>query len=85
MATPHRQRQHAGALRVPAVGYVAVVGPRGAYRAVLRVREARALIGASAVSQVGDWLYNAVLLGYVYEATGSAACSPTAPTSAPCC
>jgi MFS family permease len=49
------------------------VGPRGAYRAVLRVREARALIGASAVSQVGDWLYNAVLLGYVYEATGSAA------------
>jgi MFS family permease len=49
------------------------VGPRGAYRAVLRVREARALIGASAVSQVGDWLYIAVLLGYVYEATGSAA------------
>ena len=44
-----------------------------AYREVLRVREARALIGASAVSQLGDWLYNAVLLGYVYEATGSAA------------
>ena len=45
----------------------------GVYREVLRVREARALIGASAVSQLGDWLYNAVLLGYVYEATGSAA------------
>jgi hypothetical protein len=29
------------------------------------VRDARALITASAVSQIGDWLYNAVLLGYV--------------------
>jgi len=36
------------------------------------VPDARALIGASAVSQLGDWLYNAVLLGYVYAATGSA-------------
>ncbi len=36
------------------------------------MRDARALIGASAVSQLGDWLYNAVLLGYVYAATGSA-------------
>ena len=36
------------------------------------VRDARALIGASAASQVGDWLYNAALLGYVYNATGSA-------------
>ncbi len=43
------------------------------YRDVLRVPDARALIGASAASQLGDWLYNAVLLGYVYEATGSAA------------
>ena len=31
------------------------------------------LIGASAASQLGDWLYNAALLGYVYAATGSAA------------
>ena len=31
-----------------------------------------ALIGASAASQLGDWLYNAALLGYVYSATGSA-------------
>ena len=46
---------------------------RGAYRNVLEVRDARALIGASAASQVGDWLYNAALLGYVYSATGSAA------------
>jgi MFS family permease len=45
---------------------------RGLYRDVLRVRDARALIGASAVSQLGDWLYNAVLLAYVYAATGSA-------------
>jgi MFS family permease len=45
----------------------------GAYREVLRVRDARALICASAASQLGDWLYNAALLGYVYSATGSAA------------
>ena len=46
---------------------------RLAYRDVLAVRDVRALIGASAASQLGDWLYNAVLLGYVYSATGSAA------------
>jgi MFS family permease len=44
-----------------------------AYRSVLAVREARALIGASAASQIGDWLYNAALLGYVFSATHSAA------------
>jgi biotin carboxylase/MFS family permease len=44
-----------------------------AYRDVLTIRDARLLIGASAASQVGDWLYNAALLGYVYAATGSAA------------
>jgi MFS family permease len=44
-----------------------------AYRGVLAVREARALIGASAASQIGDWLYNAALLGYVFSATDSAA------------
>ena len=43
-----------------------------AYRDVLAIRDARALIGASASSQLGDWLYNAALLGYVYSATGSA-------------
>lgn len=43
------------------------------YRGVLAVRDARSLIGASAASQLGDWLYNAALLGYVYAATGSAA------------
>ena len=43
-----------------------------AYRGVLAIRDARALIAASAVSQLGDWLYNAALLGYVYSATGSA-------------
>jgi MFS family permease len=43
-----------------------------AYRGVLAIRDARALIGASASSQLGDWLYNAALLGYVYSATGSA-------------
>src|SRR6187551_613753 len=44
-----------------------------AYRGVLTIRDARALIGASAASQVGDWLYNAALLGYVFSATHSAA------------
>jgi MFS family permease len=44
-----------------------------AYRGVLTIREARVLISASAASQVGDWLYNAALLGYVFSATHSAA------------
>jgi MFS family permease len=44
-----------------------------AYRSVLAIREARALIGASAASQIGDWLYNAALLAYVFSATDSAA------------
>jgi len=43
-----------------------------AYRDVLAVPGARALIGASAASQIGDWLYNAALLGYVFSATRSA-------------
>jgi MFS family permease len=44
-----------------------------AYRDVLAIPGARALIGASAASQIGNWLYNAALLGYVYGATHSAA------------
>jgi MFS family permease len=40
---------------------------------VLAIRDARLLIGASAASQLGDWLYNAALLAYVYIATDSAA------------
>jgi MFS family permease len=48
------------------------VSTRDAYRGVLAVPDARALIGASAASQLGDWLYNAALLGYVYDTTGSA-------------
>ena len=43
----------------------------GAYRAVLAIADARALIGASAASQLGNWLYNATVLGYVYGATRS--------------
>ena len=43
-----------------------------AYRDVLAIPGARALIGASAASQVGNWLYNAALLGYVYSQTRSA-------------
>ena len=48
------------------------MGGSEAYRGVLAIRDARALIAASAASQIGDWLYNAALLGYVYAATGSA-------------
>jgi MFS family permease len=44
-----------------------------AYRGVLAIRDARVLVSASAASQVGDWLYNAALLGYVFGATHSAA------------
>jgi MFS family permease len=44
-----------------------------AYRGVLALPEVRALIGASAASQTGDWLYNAALLGYVFTTTRSAA------------
>jgi MFS family permease len=43
-----------------------------AYRDVLGVPAARALIGASAASEIGNWLYNAALLVYVYSATHSA-------------
>jgi MFS family permease len=39
---------------------------------VLAVRDARSLIIASAASQFGNWLFNAALLAYVYEATHSA-------------
>lgn len=42
-----------------------------AYRDVLAIPGARTLIGASAASQIGNWLYNAALLGYVYSATRS--------------
>ena len=44
----------------------------GAYREILAIRDARRLIAASAVSQLGDWLLNAALLGTVFAATGSA-------------
>src|SRR5215831_10018048 len=43
-----------------------------AYRDVLAIPGARALIGASAASEIGNWLYNAALLVYVYSATRSA-------------
>ena len=45
---------------------------RGAYREILAIRDARRLITASAVSQLGDWLFNAALLGTVFAETGSA-------------
>src|SRR5215217_623947 len=77
-ATVGRGRRRGGARRVALALRArgdsggSLVGRGGLYREILRVPDARALIGASAVSQLGDWLYNAVLLGYVYAATGSA-------------
>jgi MFS family permease len=47
------------------------VATGGTYRSILAIRDARALITASAASQFGNWLYNAALLGYVYSATQS--------------
>ncbi len=40
---------------------------------VLRNRSFRKLLAALAVSQLGDWLYNVALLGYVFERTHSPA------------
>ena len=48
------------------------MGTDRAYRDVLGIPGARTLIAASAASQIGNWLYNAALLGYVYSATHSA-------------
>jgi MFS family permease len=55
------------------IGCPAVAGTRAAYRDVLTISDARSLIVASFWSQLGDWLYNAALLAYVFVATGSAA------------
>lgn len=45
---------------------------REGLRAALRVRDYRLILGASAVSQTGDWLYNVALLVWVYDRTHSA-------------
>jgi MFS family permease len=50
-----------------------VAGDRSSYRGVLAIRDARTLIVATAASELGDWLYNAALLAYIYAATESAA------------
>jgi MFS family permease len=50
-----------------------MTGAERVYRDVVAIRDARSLILASAASQIGDWLYNAALLAFVYSATGSPA------------
>jgi predicted MFS family arabinose efflux permease len=45
--------------------------PAGSIRAALGHARFRRLLGALAVSQAGDWLYNLALLALVYERTGS--------------
>jgi MFS family permease len=47
--------------------------PTGGYRAALGFRGFRYLTSAYAISATGDWLYNTVLLVFVYERTRSAA------------
>jgi MFS family permease len=46
--------------------------PRGIFRRVLRYRDFRLLFTGFAISQAGDWLYNAALIAFVLEETGSA-------------
>lgn len=45
---------------------------REGLRAALRVRDYRLILGASSISQTGDWLYNVALLVWVYDRTHSA-------------
>src|ERR687895_2209068 len=46
--------------------------PRGIFRRVLRYRDFRLLLTGFAISQAGDWLYNAALIAFILEETGSA-------------
>lgn len=46
--------------------------PSASLRAPLRHRSYRVLLGASTISQSGDWLYNVALAVYVFDRTGSA-------------
>jgi MFS family permease len=46
---------------------------KGAIRAALRHRDFRFLVGAQAVSEIGDWLYSVALIVYVLDRTHSAA------------
>jgi MFS family permease len=46
---------------------------RGPFRVALAAGDFRKLIGALAISQAGDWLYNVGFLVYIFERTGSAA------------
>jgi MFS family permease len=48
------------------------MGAGATYRGVFAIRDARALISASAASQFGNWLFNAALLAFVYSETHSA-------------
>src|SRR4029077_16831462 len=48
------------------------MGAGRTYRGVLAIRDARALISASAASQFGNWLFNAALLAFIYSETHSA-------------
>lgn len=50
-----------------------MTGLLGRYRAVLRRRDFRLLIGAFLVDSVGGWAYNIVLIVYIFDRTGSTA------------
>lgn len=44
---------------------------KGVFRRVLGYRDFRMLLGGFAISQAGDWLYNAALIAHILEETGS--------------
>jgi MFS family permease len=44
---------------------------KGVFRKVLGYRDYRMLLGGFAISQAGDWLYNAALIAHILEETGS--------------
>jgi MFS family permease len=46
--------------------------PKGIFRRVLVYRDFRLLLTGFAISQAGDWLYNAALIAFIFEETGSA-------------
>ena len=49
----------------------------GGYRDALRHRDFATMLTAFLIDQIGSWAYNVVLIVYVYDRTGSAACPGT--------
>jgi predicted MFS family arabinose efflux permease len=52
---------------------VSLVGKGAGYRAALRHRDLRLMIGGFSISAIGSWAYNIALWVWIYDQTGSAA------------